>query len=166
MHWSIQICIAAAMVMLIVAALHDLALRTVPNGLTATLGVCALILAAIQQRLFCSLAIASPLLLMTFALWLRGYMGGGDAKLLTVCGLLVAPSSVVPMLLTTAVGGGVLCLPYLFGSRLLSSPAPGRPTRLISRLLRCERWRLRRRGPLPYAVAIAAGTISALLHGA
>ncbi len=77
----------------------------------------------------------------------------------------VAPGSVGLMLLATALAGGALCLPYLPGKRLFARPAPGRPVGMLSRVLRCERWRLRRRGPLPYAVAIAAGTLFALLQG-
>ncbi len=162
MHWSAQLCIVAAMALLALAALHDLAVRTVPNALTGALGVCALVLAALQHRLLASLAIASLLLLVALGLWLRGYLGGADAKLLAVCALLVAPGGFVPMLLATALSGGVLCVPYLSGRLLLAAPAPRRPDRILARLLRCERWRLRRRGPLPYAVAIAIGTASVL----
>lgn len=163
MHWSAQLCVVVAIATLIVAALHDLAVRTVPNALIAALGVCALILAALQHRLLASVAISILLLLTAFALWLRRYLGGADAKLLAVCTLLVAPGSVLPMLLATALAGGVLCLPYISGRFLLAPPVAARPDRTLARLLRCERWRLRRQGPLPYAVAIAAGTLFVLL---
>lgn len=158
-----ELCIVVAITALIIAALHDLAVRTVPNALTATLGVCAFFLATLQHRLLMSITISLILLLAAFALWLRGYLGGADAKLLAVCTLLVAPGSVLTMLLATALAGGVLCLPYISGRFLLAPPAVARPHHILARLLRCERWRLRRQGPLPYAVAIAAGTLSALL---
>ncbi|MFL5333172.1 MAG: peptidase A24, partial [Geminicoccaceae bacterium] len=87
-------------------------------------------------------------------------------KLLASGGLLVAPASIPTMLLATALAGGVLCLPYLPGRALFAAPAAGRPSGFLARVLRCERWRLRRRGPLPYAVAIVAGTMFALLQGA
>ena len=166
MTWLAQFSTVVAMAALVAAALHDVAVRTVPNALIAGLGGCALMLAALQHRLLASVAIAFLLLLVAICLWLRGYLGGADAKLLAVCALLVSPESVLSMLLVTALAGGVLCLPYLCGRRLLSLPAPARPDYLLARLLRCERWRLRRRGPLPYAVAIAVGTLSALLQGA
>lgn len=165
MSLLIQLCLFAAIVALVLAAIHDLAVRTVPNELITAVGACALGLAALQHRLLISLAIASLLMVLTFILWTRGYLGGGDGKLLAICALLVAPGNVFPMLLATALAGGLLCLPYLPGRHIFSRPAPTRPDGLLARLLRCERWRLRRRGPLPYAVAIAAGTLSALLHG-
>jgi prepilin peptidase CpaA len=150
---------------LVIAALHDLAARTVPNWLIAAVTAAGLALCSLQHRPLVSLAIAALLLLIAAALWLRGYLGGADAKLFAASGLLVPPAAVIPMLLATALAGGLLCLPYFLGPRLLSRPKPGRPTRLLARLLRCELWRLRRGGPLPYAVAIAAGTLFAL-HGA
>ena len=150
--------------MLAVAALHDLTVRTVPNRLITVLIGTGLALSLIQHKLLSSLIIAALLLLTAAVLWLRGYFGGADAKLLAASGLLVPPAAVIPMLLATALAGGVLCLPYLLGSHLLPRPKPGRPTRLLPRLLRCELWRLRRGGPLPYAVAIAAGTLFAM-HG-
>ncbi len=161
-----QICLGAAAAMLVIAALHDLAVRTVPNRLIAGLTGCALLLATLQGRLLVSGAVASLLFLVTLGLWVHGYLGGGDAKLLPACALLVAPGNVPVLLLGMALAGGGLCLPYLFGRRLVRAPAPGRPASLPARLLRCERWRLCRRGPLPYAVAIAAGTLYALVRGA
>lgn len=166
MHAMILLSTAGAALALAGCALHDVAVRTVPNTLLAVVALCALVLAAAQHRLPVSSAIFAVLFLASFGLWLRGWLGGGDAKLLSVCGLLVAPAAVPPMLLVTALAGGVLCLPYLPGKHLFSRPAPGRPALLHARLVRCERWRLRRRGPLPYAVAIASGAIFALLHGA
>ncbi len=155
-----------AVILLTAAALHDLALRTVPNGLVAALAGCAAALAVLQHRLLPSAAVAAVVLAVAALLWLRGHMGGADVKLLAASALLVAPASVPSMLLATVIAGGALCLPYLSGRRLLARPAPGRPADLLPRLLRCERWRLRRRGPLPYAVAIAAGTVFVLLQGA
>jgi prepilin peptidase CpaA len=41
------------------------------------------------------------------------------------------------------------------------APRPGRPHSLIARIAKAEAWRLRRRGPLPYGAAIAAGALVA-----
>jgi prepilin peptidase CpaA len=150
---------------LVAAALHDVAVRTVPNPMVAALGMCGLLLAALQHRLPLSLGMAAVLLGLAVLLWLAGVIGGADAKLFGATGLLVAPASLPAMLLATALAGGLLCLPYLPGRRLFARPAPGRPAGVAARWWRCVRWRLRRRGPLPYAVAIAAGTVFALLQG-
>lgn len=122
-------------------------------------------LAFLQDRLLVSSAVTTLLLFAVLCLWLARFMGGGDAKLIALIGMAVSPSGVIPALLATALAGGLLCLPYLLGPYLLPRPKPGRPTRILPRLLRCELWRLRRGGPLPYAVAIAAGTLFAM-HGA
>ncbi len=165
MHVIVLLCTLGAVLALAGSALHDVAVRTVPNALVAALALCAVALAAIQHRLPGAAVAASMLLLAALGPWLRGWLGGGDAKLLAASGLLLAPGAVLPMLLATTLAGGVLCLPYLPGKRLFERPAPVRPARLLARCARCERWRLRRRGPLPYAVAIAAGAIFSLLHG-
>ncbi len=165
MNWSMLVCASAA-VLLAVAALHDLAVRTVPNALTGIIAVCGLWLALIQHRFLPSIGVSALLLGLSAILWLRGYMGGADAKLLAATGMLVTPGDVPTMLLATVLAGGLLCLPYLPGGRLFARPVPGRPRTVPARLLRCERWRLRRHGPLPYAVAIAAGTLFVLLQGA
>jgi prepilin peptidase CpaA len=47
----------------------------------------------------------------------------------------------------------------------LPRPLPGRPPSLAARIIRVERWRLRRGGPLPYAVAIASGAFFVLSLG-
>ena len=163
MHGVIVVCASIAAVTLVAAALHDLAVRTVPNPMIAVVGACGFALALLQHRLLISLAACAILVLVALALWLRGLFGGADAKLLAVSALLVAPAGIATLLLFTALAGGLLCTPYLIAPRLLSRPAVARPGSLIARLLRCERWRLRRRGPLPYAVAIAAGALAALL---
>lgn len=166
MDWPCQLCVVVACAALGAAALHDLAVRTVPNLLVAVLACCGLALAGLQHRLPASLAVAAALFLLAVLLWLRGLLGGADAKLLAACGLLIPPAHVAAMLLATALLGGVLCVPYLPGRHLFARPASGRPAGLLARLLRCERRRLRRRGPLPYAVAIAAATLFVLFQGA
>ena len=163
MHVVVVVSAVVAVAALIASALHDIAVRTVPNAMIAIVGACGFALALLQHRLLISLAACAILLSLTMALWLRGLFGGADAKLLAASALLVAPAGIATMLLGTALAGGLLCIPYLIAPRLLSRPVAARPASLVARLLRCERWRLRRRGPLPYAVAIAAGALLALL---
>ena len=52
----------------------------------------------------------------------------------------------------------LVAIAYLLGRFLLPRPAPRRPRHLLPRIVRVEAWRIRHRGPLPYACAIAAGT--------
>ena len=55
---------------------------------------------------------------------------------------------------------------YLAMARLVAPPsiAP-RPPGMLRRIRRTELYRVRRRGPLPYASAIAAGTLFILFKG-
>jgi prepilin peptidase CpaA len=97
--------------------------------------------------------------------WRRGWMGGGDVKLLGAAALRVPPYAVPGMLMATALAGGVLALFYLVARRRLARPGGPRPSSLLLRALRAERWRLRRGGPMPYAVAIACGVFFVLSQG-
>jgi prepilin peptidase CpaA len=66
-------------------------------------------------------------------------------------------------ILASALAGGVLALIYL-GLRAVTPVRPNgvRPQRFLARLIRAERRRVRRGGPLPYASAIALGAICVL----
>jgi prepilin peptidase CpaA len=92
-------------------------------------------------------------------------MGGADVKLFGASALLVPPMLVPSMVMCITIAGGVLALIYLAARRRVTRPGHGRPDRMVARVLRIERWRLRRGGPLPYAVAIATGVVFVMSHG-
>jgi prepilin peptidase CpaA len=105
--------------------------------------------------------------------WRRGWIGGGDVKLLSACAMLVPPASVPELVLATSIAGGALALFYLCLARLLRASATAQPTRLqangqppptglVGRIWRVERRRIRRRLSLPYACAISAGVLLTL----
>jgi prepilin peptidase CpaA len=92
-------------------------------------------------------------------------MGGADVKLLASAAVVVAPSMVPTLVVGTSLAGGILAFVYIIGSKLAPKPpvlarpagaAVSKPG-LLQRAARCELRRLRRRGPLPYAAAIATG---------
>jgi len=148
---------------LLFAALHDIGFRTVPNWVSLALLICGVILRLQNGNLLIGLGVSAAFFLMTFLLWRFGLMGGGDVKLLTAASLFLTPSH-APMLLSgTAVVGGVLALIYFLAGWAVPRPTRQRPKGFLLRVLRCEQWRLRRRGPLPYAAAIAAGGVLATL---
>jgi prepilin peptidase CpaA len=148
-------------VLLMGAAAHDVAVRSIPNWMS-----CLLALGILLRFLDASLMAGLSLGLFVFAVavfcWKQGWLGGGDVKLITAAAIFVPPANVGDLLLAITLCGGVVALTYLFG-RLLSRghrhSAFTRPRGRIARILRVERWRLSRGGPLPYASAIAAGTI-------
>jgi len=150
-----------AAILLVVAACCDLLTRLIPNSIPAALAVIGLVLRVVDGSWAWSLLAFAIVLAVTVFCWLRGWMGGGDVKLLAACALLVPPGSVFPMITMVGIAGGVLALVYLVARRVVPRPLPRgpgqRPTGYIARALRAEHWRLSRGAALPYAVAIAIG---------
>ena len=149
----------AAGALLILAAAHDLAARTVPNPVPILLALLGAVLQLAAGHLPASLGAALAVFIAAAFCWRRGWLGGADAKLLGAVSLLVAPRLVPSLLLAIALAGGALALLYLALRRLVRKPRARRPASLAGRILRAEAWRIARRGSLPYAAAIAAGTL-------
>jgi prepilin peptidase CpaA len=158
--------VAAAMLLLPLAfaAWNDVALRRIPNeaviavagigaGLRGAEGAAPLLLSLLGA------AAVFALLLLPYA---RGWLGGGDVKLLTAIAIAVPPLETTQLLGATALAGGVLALLYL-ALRRAPAPAPGPRRSIAGRVLAIERARIRRGGPLPYGVAIAVGTVAMFL---
>jgi prepilin peptidase CpaA len=155
----------AAFSLLAVAALHDLGFRTLPDTVSMALLGCGLGIHILAGDL--GMALLATVAVFAFALvtWSRNWLGGGDAKLLGATALAVPLAGIPTLLLGTALAGGILALGFL-ALRPLVPAIPGpRPAALLARALRAEAWRIRRRGPLPYAVAIATGGVASLLNG-
>jgi len=130
------------------AAVTDLAWRRVPNVLVLAGVLLALLLhwrlggAAdlLQQGL--GGALAGLLLFLPF--YVAGGMGGGDVKLAAMAGAFLGPAAALQLAILSWLAGGVLALGWLYWAR----------------------WRGTVAGGMPYAVAIALGTIAtvALAH--
>ena len=148
----------ASAALLAYAALHDVGFRTVPNYVSLALLALGLLLRLMQHDLPWGLGCGAAVFAATYVFWRMGWMGGADVKLLGSAAVVVAPAAVPTLLVGTSLAGGVLALVYVIGSRLVPSPHHALAgTGLIRRAARCELRRLSRRGPLPYAAAIAAG---------
>jgi prepilin peptidase CpaA len=161
-----------AVALLVYAALHDLAARTVPNWLPLCLLVIGLAVRLADHSLWPALLVALAAFLILFVIWVCGLMGGGDVKLWAATVLLIPPhwQPQLNFCLLVLLIGGALGLVYLAlwwpVSRLrrnLPAPAPAPRPGLFNRALAAEIWRISRRGPLPYALAIAASAIITLL---
>lgn len=164
----ILLLLLAGAALLAFAALHDVGFRTVPNCVSLALLAIGVVLRLLQHDLPAGLGCGAAVFAVTYLFWRKGWMGGADVKLLGSSAVLVAPAMVPTLAIGTSLAGGVLSLIYILGSRLVPQPAvsfaggyPGIATttsaNLVRRAARCELRRLRRRGPLPYAAAIAAG---------
>ncbi len=148
---------------MLAAALHDIVARTVPNGLVVTLAVLGLAAQILHGRPLTGLVAALIVFVLAAICWRRGWLGGGDVKLLGAAALVIGPHDVISFIIAVALAGAGLALLYLLARSLTSAPASARPTHLLPRAIRVERWRIRRGGPLPYAFAIAAGFLFILL---
>jgi prepilin peptidase CpaA len=158
--------ILAGTVLLVFAALHDIGFRTVPNRVSVALLACGILLRLVDggtHQLLWGLLCGAAVFMVTYLCWRFGWMGGADVKLLTAAAVFVPPIMVPTLLLATSIAGGAIALVYIVGSRLAPRPQAFRPAGLLRRALRCELRRLRRRGPLPDAAAIATGGVIAIV---
>lgn len=159
---------ACILPLLVVVAWRDIATRTIPDTvslLAALIGLAARLAVGPQAALLSILTAALLFALLLF-LFARGALGGGDVKLMSALALGMAPAMVWDFLVVTAIAGGVLALAYLALSRLLPArlARPAIASGTVPRLCHVEAWRIRRRGPLPYGLAIAVGGATVLLH--
>ena len=163
----------AGAALLVFAALHDIAARTIPNFVSVILIGLGLALRVPAGQLLPSLTLAAIMFAVCTACWLRGWMGGGDVKLLTAAAVFAPPGNVGDMVIATTLFGGVVGLVYLLARTIVRrtrsvprSNFAAPPIRsFVRRVIRAEHWRLLRGAPLPYASAIAAGTLFVTMSG-
>lgn len=151
-----------AIALLVVAASHDAATRTIPNSVPALLAALGIVARTLDGQLLPGIAAAGLLFAGCTLAWRIGCLGGGDAKLAPAFALVLAPDQVGAFVLATALAGGVLAVVYLALRPAVPLPMPGRRRGLLRRCLKAEAWRISRGGPLPYAVAIAVGGLYVL----
>jgi prepilin peptidase CpaA len=169
-----SILLSAAATALLIAAAHDVAVRTVPNLVPLIVVASGLGMNALDGHFIAALCSASVVFVAVYYCWRRSWIGGGDVKLLAACATLVPPVLVPELILSTTLSGGLLALFYLALARLLPrrlAPGPtsrsslrpfARPTRLLRRIWRIERRRISRGLSLPYACAISVGVLLTL----
>ncbi len=156
--------------LLLVVSFRDVALRLLPNSASLALVLIAVLLRWRDGSLPAGVLLAATVFGIAYVCWRRGWVGGGDVKLLGACALLVPPQQVFDLVVLTTLAGGVLALGYLLAGSLLPrrrDPSVARPAsrNLMQRLWRVERRRILRRAPLPYGFAIATAALI-LLAGA
>src|SRR5258705_5512415 len=160
MSWIVSTASFLEILLLLYVATIDIATRSIRNEIClalALLGIAAQFASPIQ--LAESAIAATILLLLLLVIYTRGWIGGGDVKLLVVLAIGLPLMGVIQLLTITALAGGVLALVHLM-MRLLPSPrlAPAGSS-FVRRVYAIERWRHLRHAPLPYGVAIACGGI-------
>lgn len=159
-HSALVLALVSGIIILI-AALHDIAFRTVPNSLAFAVTVLGLARGISGEGIVGSLLAAGGVFVLAAMCWRFGWLGGGDAKLLAAASLTMPAAAVPSFIAGVALAGGALALVYLATRTFLSCSPSKRPAGFVVRLVRVEHWRLSRGGPLPYACAIAGGYLSA-----
>src|SRR5438874_7019462 len=164
MNWIVPTALSLEILLLVYVAMMDIATRSIRNDIClvlALLGIAGQFASPMQVA--GSLIAATILFLLLLVIYQRGWIGGGDVKLLVALAIGLPLIGVIQMLTITALAGGVLALVHLM-MRLLPSPrlAPAGAS-LVRRVYAIERWRHLRHAPLPFGVAIACGGIWAVL---
>ena len=162
--WSL---LGAGTVLLAIAAFNDLALRRLRKWTSRGGGATGVAFRLLHGDLWVGLAAGAGVFLVALFCWRRGWMGGGDVKLLAACSLLVPPGALLSLLFVTSLVGGLLAVVYLVLGRVLPAArqpavgtlAPARSRALALRIWQVERHRMLRRGPLPYGCAIAGAAV-------
>jgi prepilin peptidase CpaA len=103
LHWLL---LFAAAVALLLGAVHDVAVRTVPNLVSAIVAAAGLGLNALDARLGSAVFCGGLVFAGRWCCWRQGSIGGGDVKLLSACAMLVPPAAVPELVLATAIAGG------------------------------------------------------------
>ena len=160
MNWIVPAALFLEILLLLYVAVIDVATRLIRNEIClmlALLGIAGQFAGPMQVAE--SLIAATILLLLLIVTYQRGWIGGGDVKLLVALAIGLPLMGVVQLLTITALAGGVLALVHLM-MRLLPNPklVPAGSS-LVRRVYAVERWRNLRHAPLPYGVAIACGGI-------
>ena len=160
-----SVAITSATVLLAYAAVCDLATRRIPNRVSVLVALLGVVLRLQAGQFLPSFAIAAGAFGGLYVLWTRGWVGGGDVKLLAATTLLASPGQVLNLLLAVSFAGGLLSAIYLLLIRMRLPLMQAGSRAPLRRVIRAERWRIRRGGPLPYACAISAGGLLTLLGG-
>lgn len=155
---------AALLALLAAAAACDLRRRVIPNRIVAGVALLWLVAEATGRdgAWWPNAAIGLGMLLAGMAVWHRGWLGGGDVKLIAALSLWAGADLLPEFLLAVGVAGGALAVAIVLGRRLARSPAAamlldGTAGRLPAALADG-----RALGPLaaltlPYGVAVALG---------
>jgi prepilin peptidase CpaA len=152
-------------VLMIVAALNDVASLRIPNwltGLTAALFFPMAFLTGMPIAEFGWHLLAGAILFFVgYAIFAVGFFGGGDAKLMAAAGLWFGTSQTMPFLIITVMAGGAMALAYGLWSITVmmldfhvGDKADGTPRGFVTRLKKAM-------PQLPYGFALAVGAIVA-----
>lgn len=143
--------------LVIVAALRDTTTMTIPNWLCGC-GALAFVPVALAAGVPMAatgvgLAVGFTALVAGIGMFAARWIGGGDAKLLAVCGMWLGWQQILPFAVWTAIAGGGLAVFLLWARKIAIHLPTSRPT-WVNTLLKPG-------GDVPYGIAIAVGALIA-----
>ena len=158
-HWQ-PLLAALFPALTIVAALKDVTSFTIPNWISL-----ALLLAFPPAALICGVSLHDGAVSLAIGLggvgmgmFAAGWIGGGDAKLLSACALWLGFPAVLPFLMMTALCGGGLAVALLALRSVWLRPLAAHGPAWIGRLATPG-------AAAPYGLAICAGALAAFPDG-
>jgi prepilin peptidase CpaA len=159
--------LAVAAGILVIVAYEDVRTRRIPNALslaTAALGLARVAFAAEVIDAGYTLAAAITIFSITFTLFQRGAIGGGDAKILPATALLIGYRELLGFLFLMSLCGGVLALATLAAEKLDLSCRRFRRGAYASSNGQSDRGRVASKGSaVPYGVAVATAGVITLI---
>ena len=103
------------------AAAYDLTTMTIPNRQTAAVAVAFLVVAVLcsmpLSEIALHIAAGLAVLVLTFAMFTAGWVGGGDAKLAAAIALWLGFADLLDYLMLASILGGLLTLGLLAARR-------------------------------------------------
>lgn len=146
--------------MMAFAASSDLFTMTIPNTLSAAIVAGFVVVAALSGlsagAIAMHVAAGALVLLVAFAMFAMGWIGGGDAKLAAASSLWLGFDLLPDYLMISAFGGGLLAL-GLLGLRQLPLPAFAAGWTWLGRLHD-------HRTGIPYGIALAGAALALYPH--
>ena len=140
------------------AALSDLVSFKIPNTIPIAISLLFLPTASLLgwelTVLLTHVVAGAGVLVLGFLLFMRGYIGGGDAKLLAAISIWTGLDALYAYFLFVAIAGGILAL-LLLGCRWFNLP------KLLRRIAWLERLHSEKKH-IPYGIAISSGAVIAL----
>lgn len=153
----LQVCVPCLFpILLVIAALKDATSFTIPNWISLSALIvfvpAALLAGLTPATIELALAVGCGVLICGIATFALGWIGGGDAKLMAVCGLWLGWSSLLPFILVTCITGGALAI-LLLGLRKVGGGLPQALPGWVRRLATSGEG-------VPYGLAIAIGALA------
>jgi prepilin peptidase CpaA len=144
-----------------IASISDVRSRRIPNWLTGSLVLAALVLHAFNglKPLGVSLLVMAVITIAGTLAYARGGIGGGDIKLAIAGSGMVSYPLCVPFLIYTAIGGGLLALLFL----LLNGKARVSFSQVVMNTAGGMQGAPAQCATLPYALAFEFGVIMVAL---